>query len=344
VPLTAKHVNIGIVGLGKMGILHAGILNALPGCKLVAITEKEGLLVRFAKKLLPDMKFYSNVTKMLAKENLDVVYVTTPISTHLSIIEEIASTQDGIALFMEKPLAGTLEDAKEITNLSKEHRLNSMMGFQKRFSPIFQRAKQMLEARTLGEVKSFTAYSFVSGIFSEGRGWRFESGQGGALLDLGPHLFDLLIWYFGEPTYAEGSTRSIYSRDVDDRAHGNLRFESGIVGSFDVSWSVEGYRLPEIGIEVAAKYGTLRVTDDYLMIEVNPDAPNMKAGKYHYSKPEFNMGVDFLIGDPEFCAEDKYFVECVSNQEHPEPDFKAGLRVNNVIEKIRNSTSAERIK
>lgn len=328
-----------MVGLGKMGLLHAGILNALPDCKVVSVAENEGRLLRFARKLLPDLGFYSSVTKMLAEENLDALYVTTPISTHLAVMKDVVSSQEGIAVFMEKPLAGTLRDAKEIADISAKHKLTSMIGFQKRFSPIFRRAGDILAGGAIGELTSFQAHSFVSGVFSEAKGWRFKAGQGGALLDLGPHLIDLLLWFFGEPVKVEGSTKSIYSRNVDDSARGSLTFESGLVGSFDVSWSAIGYRLPEIGIRVAGKNGTLHVTDDYLRFELFSGASGMKEGKYHFQKPQFDSAVDFLIGDPEYCIEDKYFIECVLSGRTPEPSFLAGRRVNDVIERTRNSSS-----
>jgi predicted dehydrogenase len=331
-------LKIGVVGLGKMGLLHAGILNALPSCEITSIAEKESLLVKFAKKLIPNLKFYPTIVEMMAGENeLDAIYVTTPISTHLPIMQEIVAKQKKLGVFVEKPLAGNYADAKRIVDLSIGFGPQTMVGFQKRFSPIFQRAKQMLELGVIGEANSFSSHSYVSGVFSEGKGWRFSPNQGGALLDLGPHLFDLLLWYFGEPSRVAGSTRSIYSREVDDFAEGTVGFKSGLVGSFTISWSIEGYRLPEIGIEVNGSNGRLKVTDDYLEIEVSSDKSGTKAGRYYSQKPEFNTSVDFLIGDPEYAFEDKYFVNCVSKGKSPIPDFRSGLIVNEVIDRVRSS-------
>lgn len=330
--------NVGIVGLGKMGILHAGILNALPSCTVTSIAEKEGMLNRLARKLLPHLRFYSNVREMLAREDdLDAIYVTTPISSHLPVIREIVANRKRIGVFVEKPLAGNFDDARKIADLSIELGLQTMVGFQKRFSPIFQKAKAMLMDGVVGEPTSFEAYSYVSGVFSRSESWRFKAGQGGALLDLGPHLIDTLIWYFGEPISVVGNTRSVYSAEVDDFANGRLNFDSGLVGSFDVSWSVEGYRLPEIGIKISGSNGKLHVTDDYLKLELYSGLSQIKSGKYHFKKPEFDNGVDFLIGDPEYCAEDKYFIDCISGQKQPKPDFLAGSRVNGIIERIHNS-------
>jgi predicted dehydrogenase len=331
-------LNIGIVGLGKMGLLHAGVLNALPSTKVTSIAEKEGILVRYAKKLLPALNFYPTVKEMLLNENeLDAIFVVTPISAHLQIIEQIASMGRKVGVFVEKPLAGNYQSAKRMADLTTRLELKTMVGFQKRYSPIFGRTKQLLDEGILGKLSSFSAYSYVSGVFSEGKGWRFKSGEGGALLDLGPHLIDLLLWYFGEPTNIKGSMKSVYSKEVDDFAKGYLEFPSGLSGSFDVSWSVEGFRLPEIGIEISGENGKLRVTDDDLRVDLYSDLSAMKAGNYHFKKPEFNSSVDFLIGDPEYCIEDKYFVHCLMGKEIPQPDFHIAAQVNNVIEQVANN-------
>ena len=334
-----KSVEIGVIGLGKMGMLHAGILNALPSCQVTTIVEKEGMLVKFAKKLLPDLRYYPDVGSMLAGErDIDAVWIATPISSHLPILREIVADRKKIAVFVEKPLAGDYGEAKKMVELSEWRGLQTMVGFQKRFSPVFKRGKEMLSAGVLGEPISFSAYSYVSNVFSKGKSWRFKARQGGALLDLGPHLIDILLWYFGKPAGVKGSTRSVYSLEVDDFAEGSLEFDSGIKGSFQPSWSVEGYRLPEIGIRIVGRSGILQVTDDYLKLELYSDAAILKAGKYHFKRPDFDWGVDFLIGDPEFCLEDKNFIDCVMKGESPMLDFRVGLGVNDVIERIFNSS------
>lgn len=342
-PEVDSRLNVGIIGFGKMGILHAGILNALEQSKVVAITESEGLLRRYAGKLLSGLAFYSNVGEMLANEDLDAVYVTTPITTHLGVMEDIVESGADVAVFVEKPLANTSHDAERMFDMAKSHGLKTMVGFQKRFSPVFRRARQVLLSGDLGEATSVSAHSYVSGIFSGGKGWRFKQGQGGALLDLGPHLLDLLLWYFGEPIAVEGTLRSVHSAEVDDAAQGTLSFGAALTGTFEISWSRKGYRLPEIGIEVTCRNGKLYVTDDYLSLEFYSDAPGMRAGKHCFQKPEFDSGVDFLIGDSEYCAEDKHFVECLLKEDDPKPDFSDGFKVNKVIEQVRHPPEDSRM-
>ncbi|HEV2139021.1 MAG TPA: Gfo/Idh/MocA family oxidoreductase [Nitrososphaerales archaeon] len=331
-------LKVGVVGLGKMGLLHAGTVNMLQGCSVVAFCEKEALLTSLSRKVLLRISFHNRVQNMMRQEQLDAVYVTTPTPTHLTILNEIVDNSRDVAVFVEKPLAGTYSESLEI--LEKTNNRINMIGFQKRFSPPFMQAKQLLEKQALGELASFRAYSFLSSVFSEGRGWRFGSGQGGALLDLGSHLVDLVLWYFGEPTTIRATKRTIYSKAVEDYVNAELGFESGVTGQCEVSWSVPGYRLLETRIDIVGNNGTLVVSDDYLRMEIIEDIPSIiKSGRHYLRKPELYPGVDFLIGEPEYCLEDKYFLDCVKSHTQPRLGLDTGVKVSRVIQTIYESAN-----
>jgi predicted dehydrogenase len=333
-------MNIGIVGLGKMGILHASILNALEGCSVTAICEKERLVLEFAKKILPHITFYSDVVSMVNQEKLDAVFVTTPISTHLPILREIIDSES-IPVFMEKPLAASYDEASTMAQLSKEKQIITMVGYQKRFAPSFSRAKNILDSGQIGKPLMFRAHSFVSSVFKEGRGWRFKKGEGGALLDLGSHLIDLLTFYFGVPDWVSGFDIQIASKQVEDFAHALFGFESGLRGYVDVSWSVEGYRLPETKIEVIGSEGRIEVSDDRVFVSGNRSERD--SGGNEFTAPDLYKGVNFLIGDPEYCTEDEFFLNSIKNGKEAHPDFSQASIVNKVIEGIHKSSLEKKV-
>ena len=68
-------LRVGVVGFGKMGLLHSGIVNALGGSQLVAICESDSLLRRIGARLLKDIHFYRDVNEMLRKESLDAIFL-----------------------------------------------------------------------------------------------------------------------------------------------------------------------------------------------------------------------------------------------------------------------------
>ncbi|MEM2338375.1 MAG: Gfo/Idh/MocA family oxidoreductase, partial [Candidatus Bathyarchaeia archaeon] len=84
--MTERELRVAVVGFGKMGMLHAGILNVLPKVKLVAICEKNGLIRKFLKKAVKNVQVVDCVEK-LSGLDLDAVYVTTPIASHFPVVK-----------------------------------------------------------------------------------------------------------------------------------------------------------------------------------------------------------------------------------------------------------------
>ena len=328
-----KPIKIGIVGFGKMGILHAGILNALPNCEVTAICEKEPLMRKLASKLAPKIHYFETPFDMVSSEQLDAVYVTTPISGHRYIVEDIARASNRLGLFIEKPLAKSVDDGQSIIDAASKFASTCMVGFQKRFLPQFTRAQKLLRLGVLGETTVFKGYSYLESGPSKKGGWRFKKGEGGALLDLGPHIIDMIIWYFGTPTSVTAVESSLSSKYVEDAVQIEFGFQSGISGRVEVSWRKEGYRLPYTGLEISGSNGTIKVSDDFLELDLLCEIRGLaKSGRTILVRPQITGGVPFLLGDPEYCREDQSFLYGLRSGKTVTPNFDDGLEVNKVIQ------------
>lgn len=332
-------VNIGVIGMGKMGILHSGILNSLQDVRVKAICESDRLVARAARSLLPEtMTLYNDHKKMLESEELDAVLITTPISSHVPLIEDLSRADSELSVFVEKPLAASREQARAACQAVKRITGIHMVGFQKRFSPVFQKAKKYIGSGALGELMFFRAHSYSSDVLQEGRSWRFRSGTGGVLLDLAPHLLDLLLWMFGEASPKATIRRRLYSREVDDYVHALISFNSGLTGHVDLCWSIRNVRLPEISIEVHGRDGMLIVTDDFVKIQVNSKAKEGLGGVQVWYKQSFETSVPFLLAEPEFTLEDVAFISAVNERTMPDLNFFEAAKVNELMERILEAT------
>ena len=130
--------NVGIVGLGKMGILHAGVVNSMPDTRVKAICEKDSLVARLAKNFLPkEVTIYDDHFKMLDSERLDAVFITTPIGTHVPILLDLVRANKTLSLFVEKPLATSGDQARMACDAVNKSSGVHMVGFQKDSHPFF---------------------------------------------------------------------------------------------------------------------------------------------------------------------------------------------------------------
>jgi predicted dehydrogenase len=334
-------VKVGVIGLGKMGILHAGIINSTSDASVTAISEKEGFLTTAAKAFLPKrIAVYKDYQKMIAEEQLDAVFITTPIDTHASIAEDLLKSSTTLSIFVEKPLAASYEQAKVACEAAARSRGVHMVGFQKRFSPVFQKAKQLIEQRNMGDPMFFRGYCFSSDVLRDGSAWRFRKNTGGVLLDSAPHLLDLLIWFFGEPTTVAAVKKHVYSSEVEDYVHAMMSYESGLQGHVDACWSISNFRLPEFLIEVYGRDGILTVTDDYVRFAPGRGSGKMGGGQT-YHRQSFETSPPFLLADIDYTMEDIAFINAARTRAAPEPSFLQAAKVNALIDKILESTQKE---
>jgi len=185
----------------------------------------------------------------------------------------------------------------------------------------------------------FRAYSFSSDVLHEGGSWRLRSGTGGVLLDLAPHLVDILLWFFGEPDSVSAVKRRLYSSEVDDYFHAVMSFKSGLKGHMDTCWSIGSFRLPELSIEIHGKKGTMTVTDDFVRLETNTENDFDSGAAQVYYKQSFDTSVSFLLADPEYTKEDEAFLRTANQSMPHKSDFFEATRVNALIDRVIESAT-----
>ena len=325
--LSGDQLKVAVVGFGKMGILHAGILNALPKVQLVAVCEKSGLIRRFMKKLFRDVFVVDDVGE-LSDLGLDAVYVTTPISCHFAVVKSIYDLGVASNVFVEKPLASNYGEARELCDLARKFGGVNMVGYMRRFSVTFRKAKKLLNQGVIGEPVSFSAYAYSSDFFGIDENSKVRTPKVGVLRDLGCHAIDLALWFFGDFKVKGAKIGSLFGEGSGDSASFEVETEAGVCGKFDVSWCVDGYRMPEVGFTVEGSGGIMRVNDDALEL-------TLKGGeKFRWFRHDLKDGVGFWLGAPEYYREDECFVEAVIRGGSVEACFGSAAKVDRLIDEV----------
>jgi predicted dehydrogenase len=330
-------VSVGVIGLGMIGLQHSAVIKALDNQALTAICDKESFLTKMAKKVVPEINFYSDYAEMLAGEDLDAVIVCTPIQTHEKVVLDLINLNTDLSLFVEKPLAGDYPSAQNMVNAAKNLRGVTMVGFQKRFTSVFRKTKELLDQGAIGDLLFTRSYFYCGDVLKHMEGWKYAQGTGGVTVDLSPHLLDLLIWYFGEPSRAETNRVSFFS-DAEDLAHVDVKYSSGLTGYIDIGWSMRNFNPFEMMIEVHGTNGTINVTDDRLAVYLDRDvSEEMKKGSHLIPFSSIESEVPFLLTAAEYVREDDYFMKCVMSRRQPDSSFESAAKVNRFISMIQGS-------
>jgi len=326
--LSRDSLRVAIIGLGKMGLLHASILNTLPNVELNALCDKGALIRKFCKRVFDKVHVVNHLEK-LSDLNLDAVYVTTPIPSHFIVTETIYSNGIARNLFIEKTLASSYDEAKKLCELAQSFGGINMVGYMKRFAVTFRKAKGLLNQDTLGGVVSFDAYAYSSDFLGSEKSPKTSASRGGVLRDLGAHIIDLALWFFGDLEVDSAKLESLVEGGSEDSAYFRVKKSGGLEGLFNISWCKENYRLPEFGLVIRGSEGIMRVNDDKVELKLNDG----KLSRWY--RHDLNDNVGFLLGAPEYFREDKCFIESVLNGDNSEPSFCAASEVDYIVDQVK---------
>jgi len=195
-------IRTGIIGLGHMGQLH--LMNALriSEVNVVAAADKSEKNRKTAERY--HVKTYDDYGKLLDAEKLDAVVISLP--NFLKKEGVFRAVESGLNIFLDKPLSRDFVEAQEMVQKVQKEKLALMIGVNYRYFDCVQKLKNVLDEGRVGDVVIATSDLVLNGPFSHPLvptpvpDWWLnkEMAGGGALLDLGYHLFDILLWMFGD--------------------------------------------------------------------------------------------------------------------------------------------------
>jgi len=329
------NLRVAVVGFGKMGLLHSAIISLLRAGSLKAVVDKNRLLCLAASKLMKNVAFFKELDEMLMKQEPDIVYVTTPTTSHFHILSKLI--EHGVKyIFVEKPPTVDLKQLLEVIEILGRDQI-VMSGLQKRYALTFRHAKLMLDSHIIGEPEK--VFSSIRSNDINKRTTRFDSLGRGVLLDLGIHLVDLLVWILRAEEVLEASKKNLHTC-VDDVFEAVLRTTNGAIVDFEASWSSPNYRLPETRIEIHGSNGILTVTEDFVKVSTRKDKPLRLARDSCLYRPHYYRSTPPVnIADPEYTLENLHFLYCIKNTLEPLTSPRNIEETMRIIDKLYSKAS-----
>lgn len=192
------------------------------------------------QKEFDGIKCYPNYKEMLEKEKPNIVLVCKTAEKQYRIAKDCLNF--GIEkLFVEKPMGMNSNEAKELQELADSKNCQVMVGFMKRFSPCYQKMKEIINKAEFGKVKQFNAEFYIT---SGRTGWTNEI----FLKKGGIHFVNILLWFFGEVEQVK-----TYSNSIDNNVSltSLIKFKNGVVGNINfvglTSWKGKRERITVTG-------------------------------------------------------------------------------------------------
>ncbi|GGF05171.1 Gfo/Idh/MocA family protein [Mycetocola zhadangensis] len=225
-PNTPSVIRIGVIGAGFMGRQHVEFIRMVGGAELSAIADPVIRGEAFGCPTYPDAR------DMLDAEDLDAVVIANPNALHVDTAIDCLSA--GVAVLLEKPVAATYAESLRLVDAVSQFDGRLLVGHHRRHHPAVTRAKEAVQNGEIGQLVG------VSGMWSARKEdryftdipWHTQRGAGVMLINL-VHDLDLLRHLCGEVAEVQAIVSSqTRGMEVEDTVAVNLRFESGVVGSF----------------------------------------------------------------------------------------------------------------
>ena len=338
--------NVAIVGLGKMGLLHASILSILPSARLVGLIDQDESLGAHVRSMGLQAPFYKSIDEVTAQSSLDAVFVCTPAFTHYPIVRQLV--EKNVNVFLEKPLAESLDSARKICDLLKDRSIINAVGYMKAHNPVYERAREIVCGGVLGKDILFRSTLYLSQVFAPKRGWVYDSKKsgGGIVANSTCHLLYLLYRFFGPVRSVCGQTRRLHSEQVEDAATALLEFGDGVAGTLDTSWSTPGYPVEQTEIFLQGSDGVLDINDARLRLYLNNAHGEYAKGWTTWHRAEMDAAQFDLspqYGGEGYYNEDLDFIKACQQKKTPRVSWFDGLKVQEMMDALYRSASEGRV-
>jgi predicted dehydrogenase/nucleoside-diphosphate-sugar epimerase len=337
-PQPLRPLRVGVIGLGKMGVVHTAVLSMIPDCEVVGLADRHAALGRRVRGMGFRAPCFPSAEKMVERTRPDAVFVCAQQDAHYPLAK--LALEAGAAVFVEKPLAHTLAAAAALAALAAATGRPVACGYTLAYLPVFARAREAVAA--IGELRQARSSMNLSQVFGPRPGWMYDPARsgGGVVANLSSHLLFLLEWYLGTPVEVRATWKKFYGA-VEDELHGMMTMANGAEVGFDSSWSVPGYPLSAVVIELDGENGKLLVSNDALELDLREARDGWAAGHTRLRHAELPQPALFDVNGDGYYLEDASFLAWATGGPAPPTTVDAALRVQRVVDALYRSAAAD---
>ncbi|MFF1831603.1 Gfo/Idh/MocA family oxidoreductase [Paenarthrobacter sp. NPDC058040] len=260
--MTSSPIRTAVAGFGLSGsVFHSPFIAANPAYELSVIATSDPERQAKARERYPQARIVDTPQDILAlAEQLDLMVLGTPPATHYPLAK--AALEAGLDVVVDKPFVVRSADGEELIKLAAQKGRVLTVYQNRRWDGDSLTVKKLLDAGTLGTVTRFESgmERWAPSIAKAWKAGATAEDGGGVLFDLGSHVLDLALQFFGPAhvTYAEITARRAQER-ADDDIFIALRHDSGVVShvTLNLNSHLHGPRFRVLGTDSAyVKFGT----------------------------------------------------------------------------------------
>ena len=317
----------GLIGCGDIARKRvAPALRDLTECDLVAVSRGRGELAESFAREFGAEKWYSNWQEVLLDDEIDAVYIATPVDLHAA--QTIAAAEAGKQVLCEKPLALTVDEGDRMLAACRANNVKLGVAYYRHFYPVVARIKEVIESGEIGTpvMAQINAFEWFNPAPDHSRAWLLnrQRAGGGPMFDFGCHRIEVLTNIFGPISEVKAMTANVrFTREVEDTATALFQFERGTCGVLTVTHAAHE---PQDTLDIFGSQGSIHVP---VLNEGTLRVVSAQGERIESHPPAANWHAP-LIQD---------FVAAVFDNREPAVNGETGRLVAMIEEQIYNPTS-----
>ena len=311
----ADKINLGIIGVGHMGQYHVNVARQLSDAKLVGIYDAEPARAKVISEKY-ETSFFSSISDLL--KEADAVIIAAPTFLHHEISKQ--ALQSGKHVLVEKPIAESVEQARELVNLSQKNNLILQVGHVERFNGAILELGKIVESPILIESRRLAPFNT-------------RIRDVGVVLDMMIHDIDIVLNLVKSDVIELSAMGAKVVSNHEDIASVLLKFKNGCVASINASRNTQS-KIRTLNITDKNSYITLDFTDQEIELHRQASSNTQMSSNEIRYRQESIVEKIFVHKDNPLKQEHEHFLKCILKRESPQVDGETDIKTLEIAHKI----------
>jgi predicted dehydrogenase len=324
-------INIAIIGCGYWGPNLLRNFNSLEGCTVKYACDTDEDRLEHMKSLYPHIETITDFDKVVNDPDINAVVIATPVRFHFEMAKQCLLA--GKNTFIEKPMASSVSECKELLKLGGTKNLTIMVGHTFIYSQPVRKIKKIIHSGELGEIQYISARRLNLGLFQK---------DINVAWDLAPHDISIILYVLEDiPVSVNCQGKAHVHPNIEDVTNMTLKFSNGGFATIQSSW-LDPNKIREmtfVGSKKMLVYNDTEPNEKIKIYDKRVDAPPHydTFAEFHYSYHYGDMYAPYLKQIEPLKLEAETFLNCIKNGNKSESCGQEALKVVQILEAASES-------
>lgn len=326
-------IRIAQIGIGYWGKNLLRNFASVPGARVVMACDARPEVLDAVTRDYPGVLTTTRFEEVVASDEADAVVVATETPHHFAMAE--AALLAGKHVFVEKPMAQTVEEAERLVALSEARNLRLMVGHLLLYHPAFRHVEELIGSGELGDVYYLYSVRVNLGIIRQ---------RENALESLAPHDLSVALQFLGSEPVAVSAQGKAYLQDgIEDVAFATVYFENGRLAHLHTSW-LDPHKTRKVTVVGSRKMAVIDDVESTEKVRIYDKSVELRPGEKRYA--DYAEAMTIRSGDIHIPRVDmqeplrlecRHFIECIRTGATPRSDGRNGLAVVRLLNAAQRS-------